>query len=117
MPCERLWPLTAASLPLGLEGMVTRYLGDGNGIVGFEMSTPGLRGQSGGPAFDVDGKVWGMQYKTNFLDLDFDVDMEVLRGGKKTKVKDSAFLNVGLCAHVDVLKDFMREHGVQFDEG
>jgi len=33
--------------------MVTRFLGDPTqGIYGVEMSTPGLRGQSGGPLFD-----------------------------------------------------------------
>ena len=44
-----------------IEGMVTRHVVDNTGaVVAFEISTPGLRGQSGGPAFDVDGKVWGM---------------------------------------------------------
>lgn len=39
-----------------IEGMVTRRLRDTAGVVtGFELSTPGLRGQSGGPAFDTRG--------------------------------------------------------------
>ncbi len=80
------------------------------------MSTPGLRGQSGGPAFDPDTKVWGVQYGTNHLDLDFDVDQEVYRSGIKKKVKDSAFLHVGHCVHVDILKAFMTQHGVKFPE-
>ncbi|MGB9458399.1 MAG: trypsin-like peptidase domain-containing protein [Bryobacteraceae bacterium] len=100
-----------------IEGMVTRHVGDTSGqAVGFEMSTPGLRGQSGGPAFDSEGKVWGMQCATSHLDLDFDVNQQVLRDGEKKLVTDSAFLHVGLCAHVDLLKDFMRQHHVAFTE-
>jgi len=101
-----------------IDGMVTRHVVDNTGaVVAFEMSTPGLRGQSGGPAFDVDGKVWGMQSRTGHLDLDFDVDQEVIRSGLPTRVQDSAFLHVGICVHVDVLKSFMRNHGVDFKEG
>ena len=56
-----------------IEGMVTRHLArkgaNGVEIYGFEMSTPGLRGQSGGPAFDKDGIVWGVQFATDHLYL------------------------------------------------
>jgi len=99
------------------EGMVTRFVSDNQGNrFAFELSTPGLRGQSGGPAFDTEGKVWGMQFQTVHLDLNFDVDQEVLRKGKKTHVKDSAFLHVGRCIHIEVLKTFMRENNVPFEE-
>jgi len=101
-----------------MDGMVTRHVVDNTGaVVAFEMSTPGLRGQSGGPAFDVDAKVWGMQSRTGHLDLDFDVDQKVIRSGLPTRVQDSAFLHVGICVHVDVLKSFMQNHGVDFQEG
>jgi len=100
-----------------IEGMVTRRLLDAHGnVFGFEMSTPGLRGQSGGPAFDAEGKVWGMQFATGHLDLNFDVDQEVLRQGMKKRVTDSAFLHVGGCIHVDILKSFMKDNSVQFSE-
>ena len=99
-----------------IDGMVTRHLNGPGGIVGVELSTPGLRGQSGGPAFDSTGCVWGMQTATNHLDLDFDVDMDVLRNGKSRHVRDSAFLHVGHCIHVNVLKQFMRDNDVHFQE-
>ena len=100
-----------------IEGMLTRYLADeGGNVIGFEMSTPGLRGQSGGPVFDDRGRVWGMQAATNHLDLDFDVNQEVLRDGQTKKVTDSAFLHVGHCIHVNAMKDFMRTQGVAFTE-
>jgi hypothetical protein len=35
----------------------------------IETSTPGLRGQSGGPLFDAKGEIWGIQSRTNFLEL------------------------------------------------
>lgn len=100
-----------------IEGMLTRHLVSETGqVVGFELSTPGLRGQSGGPAFDVEGKIWGMQSATNHLDLNFDVNIDVIRNGEKKNVRNSAFLHVGHCMHVDVLKSFMQQHNVSFQE-
>ncbi|MEK7310196.1 MAG: trypsin-like peptidase domain-containing protein [Planctomycetota bacterium] len=101
-----------------IEGMLTRHLADANKqVIGFELSTPGLKGQSGGPAFDADGKVCGMQSATNHLDLDFDINKEVLRNGEKKHIQDSAFLHVGHCIHVDALKAFMQQERVAFQEG
>jgi hypothetical protein len=98
-----------------MDGMVTRHLGDALGkVYGFEVSTPGLRGQSGGPAFDSKGVVWGMQSATRHLDLNFDVDLEVFRGDRTRRVTNTPFLHVGNCVHVSVLKDFMRSLGVKF---
>jgi hypothetical protein len=100
-----------------IEGMVTRHLVSEGVAWGFELSTPGLKGQSGGPAFDTDGRIWGMQAGTNHLDLHFDVNKDVLRSGRKLHVMEHAFLHVGHCVHVDVLKGFMRKHAVDFVEG
>jgi hypothetical protein len=58
-----------------------------------------------------------MQFATNHLDLNFDVDKEVVRDGNKKRVKDSAFLHVGHCVHVEALKAFMRQHATSFAEG
>jgi hypothetical protein len=100
-----------------VEGMVTRQLLNKEGkLIGFELSTPGLRGQSGGPAFDVNGRVLGMQAATAHLDMNFDVKQDVFRTGKKKKVEDYAFLHVGHCIHVSILKEFMTENGVKFEE-
>lgn len=99
-----------------IEGMVTRHLADSQRLFGFELSTPGIRGQSGGPAFDSRGIIRGMQFGTNHLDLDFDVNQEVLRNGIPKRVKDSAFLHVGHCVDVEILKSVMREHNVRFAE-
>lgn len=102
-----------------IDGIVTRFVADqqNNGITGIEMSTPGLRGQSGGPLFDTDGTVYGMQFATNHLHLGFDMkDKEIIADGRKNKVSNYPFLHVGICVHVDRIKDFLREHKISFSE-
>ncbi len=101
-----------------IDGIVTRLLSESNGIKGIEMSTPGLRGQSGGPLFDPKGLIYGMQSATRHLHMGFDIeDREVLVNGRKSRVSNYPFLNVGQCVHVDVIKAFLREKGVVFYEG
>jgi len=81
------------------------------------MSTPGLRGQSGGPLFDKDGKIYGMQFATSHLHLGFDVqDKEIMNNCKKTKVSNYPFLHVGICVHVDKIKAFLLQHNIAFTE-
>lgn len=102
-----------------IDGIVTRFLGDAatNKINGIELSTPGLRGQSGGPLFDVQGLVAGMQFATNHLHLGFDMkDREIIAEGRKTKVSNYPFLHTGLCVHADVIKAFLAENNVAFSE-
>ena len=107
-----------ASPSFPIDGIVTRFVGDTSGkISGIEMSTPGLRGQSGGPLFDVNGTVYGMQFATNHLHLGFDnKDTEIINDGKKSKVSNYPFLHVGRCIHVDPIKEFLREHKIAFSE-
>lgn len=101
-----------------IDGIVTRFVGVPKGeITGIELSTPGLRGQSGGPLFDTNGIVYGMQYATNHLHLGFDIkDKEIIHDGKKSKVSNYPFLHVGLCIHVDKIKEFLNEHKITFHE-
>jgi hypothetical protein len=102
-----------------IDGIITRFLGapNGNGVTGIEMSTPGLKGQSGGPLFNTEGTIYGMQFATNHLHLGFDLkDREIINEGKKTKVSNYPFLHVGYCIHVDKIKDFLREHAISFTE-
>lgn len=100
-----------------LDGIITRFGGDSTQIISIEMSTPGLRGQSGGPLFDADGLVYGMQYMTSHLHLGFDIkDKEMIIEGKKTKISNSPFLHVGHCIHVDRIKEFLTLHKIKFYE-
>ena len=103
-----------------IDGSLTRQIGDPvtNRVEGIELSTPGLRGQSGGPLFDRHGIVYGRCSRlpgicTSVLTK---VNKEVSIGAKKQSVSNYPFLNVGQCVHVDVIKDFLREKGVKFYE-
>jgi hypothetical protein len=102
-----------------IDGMITRMIDDGhNDIWGLEMSTPGLRGQSGGPLFDSDGVIYGMQSATNHIHLGFDViDQPVKLGnGQYTKVSNHPFLHPGICVHTRIIKEFLVQHKVKFYE-
>ena len=100
-----------------IEGMVTRFLAEPNYMYGIEMSTPGLRGQSGGPLFDEKGIVYGMQFSTKHLHLGFDlVDKEIMVNNGVKKISDYSFLHLGQCIHVDAIKNFLKEHHVEFEE-
>ena len=102
-----------------IDGIVTRFVASNitEGITGIEMSTPGLRGQSGGPLFDTNGTVYGMQFATYHLHLGFDLkDHEIISNGKKSKVTNSPFLHVGICVHADKIKAFLREKNISFSE-
>jgi hypothetical protein len=79
----------------------------------IETSSPGLRGQSGGPLLDVSGRVCGVQSHTAHLDLGFDATYE--RAGER--VVERQFLNIGRASHVDGVRAFLAEHGVMYESG
>lgn len=76
----------------------------------IEITTPGLRGQSGGPVFDSRGHVWGVQSQTIHLDLGFTA--AVRRDG--LEVEEHQFLNVGRAVHGDTVTRYLRDMGVAF---
>lgn len=113
----RNFQLPPGTLPMVLfpiEGILTRQLivnPDPNAFIGFiETSSPGLGGQSGGPIFDRDGVVWGIQSQTHHLPLGFSPPVPNGRPGEK----EHQFLNVGVGTHpatiVTVLKDLGVAH-------
>jgi hypothetical protein len=73
-----------------------------------ETSTPGLKGQSGGPIFDVKGTIWAIQCITQHLRLGFDPPVP---GGRRGE-KEHQFLNSGLGVHPETIFDLLRERGV-----
>lgn len=100
------------------DGIVTRFLLGATGTKeGIEMSTPGLRGQSGGPLFDASGIIYGMQSQTKHLHLGFDIkDQEIFANGKKIIVSNHPFLHLGACVHLDVIKAFLAEKSIKYYE-
>lgn len=100
-----------------IDGIITRHISDGQQVIGIELSTPGLRGQSGGPLFDTDGLVYGMQSATNHLHLGFDIKgREIVTDGRKEKISNFPFLHVGHCVHADRIKEFLKQHNIKFYE-
>ena len=96
------------------EGIVTRFIDAGEADDGLqirlvETSTPGLRGQSGGPIFDTEGRVWAMQSQTMHLPLGFSPEIEV----DAKKVTEHQFLNVGIGLHSQTVAEFARSQGAE----
>jgi hypothetical protein len=97
-----------------LEGMVTRKIGDGNSIVGFEMSTPGIKGQSGGPVFDEQGVVYGVQTGTRSHDLDIKMTKTIRLKEGLVEQDEYAFLNVGIVISSKEVIAFLNENNVKY---
>ncbi len=104
---------------LPIEGMFTRNLGGKDGkIYGLELSTPGLRGQSGGPLFNTQGIITGMQSATKHLHLGFDmIGEKMMIQGREQTVNNQPFMHVGHCINAQVIKDFLKKHHVVYYEG
>lgn len=84
---------------------------DGNyDMLYVETSTPGLKGQSGGPIFDTNGHIYAMQVQTNHIPLGFHPISEY--DGKS--IVENQFLNVGIGVHGKLLQQIMRDHHISF---
>ena len=100
-----------------IEGIYTRDLmtgksNDGKYDIKFlETSSPGLRGQSGGPIFDVKGTIWAVQSRTHHFPLGF--SPKIKKNGRE--VEENQFLNVGLGVHPELVVAFLKENGIEFN--
>jgi Trypsin-like peptidase domain len=116
---NQMFRFVPGSLPIPrfpLDGILTRYRllrnpVDNTEAKFLEMSTPGLRGQSGGPIFDAHGIIWGIQVRTESLALGF--QPEVTDHGKK--VAEHQFLNVGVGAYVSEIIALLKLYNVKYD--
>ncbi|MBR6472349.1 MAG: trypsin-like peptidase domain-containing protein [Firmicutes bacterium] len=114
-----IWSQGRSTTPrFPIDGMYTRNVADKEGrLVGIELSTPGLRGQSGGPLFDSNGLIYGMQSLTKHLHLGFDmINEHMVINGRPQTINNQPFLHVGHCVHVDVIKAFLDKQGVKYYE-
>jgi S1-C subfamily serine protease len=111
----RLAPGTLPAPRFPLDGIMTRSLSGEAGRYGgidvnfLETSSPGLRGQSGGPVFDVEGRVWAMQVRTHHFPLGF--SPTVTQGDRK--LEEHQFLNAGVGVQSETIVAFARENGVR----
>ncbi|MFN8143600.1 MAG: serine protease [Bacteroidia bacterium] len=101
-----------------IEGIFTRNIHAGKSADGkydvqfIETSSPGLRGQSGGPIFDVDGNIWAIQSQTRHLPLGF--TPKIKKGNQE--VEENQFLNVGWGVHINTIMRFLDDHGVKYSK-
>lgn len=72
-------------------------------LFGIETSSPGLRGQSGGPVYDREGRVWGIQSRTIHIPLGF--DPTIIIDGVSTV--EHQFLNLGIATHARTVLLFL----------
>jgi len=98
------------------DGIHTRNLNGGKSKDGFDLlyvetSTPGLKGQSGGPIFDAQGRIYAMQVRTNHIPLGFHPTAEY--EGKV--MVENQFINVGVAVHGKVIQDILRSKNVRFN--
>ena len=99
------------------EGMVTRLVGDNNTIKGIELSTPGIKGTSGGPLYDENAIIYGVQSISKHFHLGFDiVDQNTLVNGEYKSISNYPFINLGECVSINIIKDFLKENNVKFYE-
>lgn len=116
---KNVFALAPGVVPLPLfpiEGIFTRNVSAGRSkddkyeIKYLETSTPGLRGQSGGPIFDSKGTIWALQSRTSHFPLGFNPKLKV---GTK-EIEENQFLNVGWGVHAELIVEFLRDNGVSF---
>ena len=95
-----------------IEGILTRIItGTGTPAQFIETSSPGLRGQSGGPLCDARGRIWGIQSRTAHIPLGF--NPTVTANGRT--FEEHQFINLGWAVHVRLILEALRARGVQVD--
>ena len=79
-------------------------------VLFLETSSAGLRGQSGGPIFDVTANVWALQSRTQHLPLGFAPTVKV--NGKE--VAEHQFLHVGWGTHISHIRQLFADEKIDY---
>lgn len=117
---QKAFRIKKGVLPLPLfpnDGIHTRNVMNGKSKDGdyellyVETSSPGLKGQSGGPIFDKDCNLYALQVQTAHFPLGFQPTVEA--NGKK--VVENQFMNVGLGVHAKTIMAVLRDRHVRFN--
>lgn len=97
------------------DGICTRImsLGKTKDVDGFEKryvetSTPGLRGQSGGPIFDREGRIVGIQSHTAHMRLGFNTNFS------NGEPMPEQVMNLGVGVHIRTVMDVLDKKGVKY---
>jgi len=97
------------------DGMVTRHVAANGRVHAIELSTPGIKGQKGGPVFNKNAVVYGMQYETRQLNLGYHFDEKgVPLRDINAKNGTQAHFQVGHCLSAEIIKEFLRDNNVRY---
>lgn len=112
--------LPPGSLPIPIfpiDGIYTRTVNIQNNtgkkypLMFIETSTPGLKGQSGGPTFDVNGAIWAIQSQTHHMKLGFGDNQ---KHTKELEHLKNQYLNVGWGTHALTITSFLNEQNISY---
>jgi len=98
-----------------VEGIITRPLIRGYYTYALETSTPGLKGQSGGPLINSRGDVCGLNINVSSLEFQYNFKIPASETLKEpvTINYQPKFL-VGNCLHADIIVNFLKNHGLKY---
>ena len=96
-----------------LDGIVTRYISDGERAFGIETTNAGPIGMNGAPLFDTQGRVVGLQSGIGLMMLGTDIKMDL---PNHEPYVDHGAMHLAINTHIDVIKDFLRAQNVMFYE-
>jgi hypothetical protein len=115
--------LPAGSFPIPIfpiEGIFTRKININipdappYPLMFIETSSPGLRGQSGGPTFDITGTIWAIQSQTRHFKLGFGSNNPTNQNNKEAEHLRNQYLNVGWGIHAQTITGFLNEKNIKF---
>lgn len=117
--------LPEGSVPLPLfpiEGIYTRTqigikdpnIQHNHPIKFVETSSPGLRGQSGGPTFDINGVIWAIQSSTKHLPLGFGDGANDKLSEKEKQILKNQYLHVGLGTHTETIISLLNQFNIAY---
>lgn len=99
-----------------IDGILTREIihsekEDNINIKYIETSSAGLKGQSGGPIFDVKGNLYAVQSKN----LTYSLDFKGIIKEKGGEIEENQFMNMGIGVHPETIHHFLNKHKIKFD--
>lgn len=112
--------LPPGSLPIPIfpiDGIYTRTVNIQNNagkqypLMFIETSAPGLKGQSGGPTFDINGAIWAIQSQTHHMKLGFGDNQ---KHSKEAEYLKNQYLNVGWGTHALTITSFLTENNITY---
>ncbi len=98
------------------EGIYTHMEDKGKSVDGscearyIETSSVGLKGQSGGPIFDRNGFLYGMQVMTDHRPTGFHPTAEL----DGQKYIENQFINIGIGVHVDTIRELLDKRKIKY---